>query len=89
VVTLLEHPVSSSVEKVKIALREKGIAFTGQIPPDLGSGRGGGEEWMVKSGGIDIILAGLRDKTHSWRSGAHSPYASTTYSRAIASSSAA
>jgi RNA polymerase-associated protein len=36
--TLLEHPLSSYAQKVKVALREKHIAFTAEIPTDLGSG---------------------------------------------------
>ena len=40
--TLLEHPLSSYVQKVKIALREKGVPFTAEIPGELGSGRAGG-----------------------------------------------
>ena len=39
---LLEHPLSSYVQKVKIALREKGVSFTAEIPHELGSGRAGG-----------------------------------------------
>jgi hypothetical protein len=39
---LLEHPLSSYVQKVKIALREKGVSFTTEIPHELGSGRAGG-----------------------------------------------
>ncbi len=39
---LLEHPLSSYVQKVKITLREKDIPFTVEIPQDLGSGRSGG-----------------------------------------------
>ena len=39
---LLEHPLSSYVQKVKIALREKRVAFTCEIPDELGSGRAGG-----------------------------------------------
>ena len=39
---LLEHPLSSYVQKVKIALREKDVPFTTEIPPELGSGRAGG-----------------------------------------------
>ena len=38
---LLEHPLSSYVQKVKIALREKGVPFTAEIPQELGSGRAG------------------------------------------------
>jgi hypothetical protein len=40
---LFEHPLSSYVQKVKIALREKGITFRTEIPHELGSGRAGGE----------------------------------------------
>ena len=36
---LYEHPLSSYAQKVKIALREKGVAFTAQLPAGLGGGR--------------------------------------------------
>jgi glutathione S-transferase/RNA polymerase-associated protein len=36
--TLYEHPLSPYVQKVKIALREKGIPFTAMISDALGSG---------------------------------------------------
>lgn len=36
---LLEHPLSSYAQKVKIALREKNISFKVEIPQDLGTGR--------------------------------------------------
>ena len=36
---LFEHPLSSYAQKVKIALREKGLAFELRLPEDLGSGR--------------------------------------------------
>lgn len=39
---LLEHPLSSYVQKVKIALREKRITFAMETPAELGSGRSGG-----------------------------------------------
>lgn len=39
-VTLYEHPLSPYAQKVKIALREKGIAFDVQQPNGLGSGVG-------------------------------------------------
>lgn len=39
---LLEHLLSSYVQKVKIALREKRVPFTTEIPNELGSGRAGG-----------------------------------------------
>ena len=34
---LLEHPLSSYVQKVKVGWREKDIPFTVEIPQDLGS----------------------------------------------------
>lgn len=40
---LYEHPLSSYAQKVKIALREKGVAFTVETPAALGSGTAGGE----------------------------------------------
>jgi len=36
---LYDHPLSSYSQKVKIALREKGIAFTRSLPDDFGTGR--------------------------------------------------
>ena len=36
---LYEHPLSSYVQKVKIALREKGVAFKAELPADFGTGR--------------------------------------------------
>jgi RNA polymerase-associated protein len=38
-VLLYQHPLSSYAQKVKIALREKGVAFTQVVPQGLGSGR--------------------------------------------------
>ena len=38
-VTLYEHPLSSYAQKIKIALREKGVAFTTLLPEGLGSGQ--------------------------------------------------
>src|SRR6266852_4137665 len=40
---LYEHPLSSYAQKVKIALREKGLDFKGETPPPLGSGRADGQ----------------------------------------------
>src|SRR5215510_2460670 len=40
---LYEHPLSSYAQKVKIALREKDLAFKAETPPALGSGKAGGE----------------------------------------------
>ena len=39
---LYEHPLSSYAQKVKIALREKGLAFTVETPAALGSGKADG-----------------------------------------------
>lgn len=36
---LHDHPASSYAQKVRIALREKGIPFDKEIPPNLGSGQ--------------------------------------------------
>ena len=40
---LYEHPLSSYAQKVKIALREKGLDFKAETPPALGSGRADGQ----------------------------------------------
>ena len=39
---LLDHPVSSYAQKVKIALREKDIPFRAELPEDFGTGRADG-----------------------------------------------
>lgn len=39
---LYEHPLSSYAQKVKIALREKGLDFKVETPPALGSGKAQG-----------------------------------------------
>jgi len=36
---LYEHPLSSYAQKVKIALREKGLPFTAELPESFGTGR--------------------------------------------------
>jgi glutathione S-transferase len=41
-VLLYEHPLSSYAQKVKIALREKGLDFKAETPPALGSGKAEG-----------------------------------------------
>src|SRR5260370_7973182 len=40
---LYERPLSSYAQKVKIALREKGLDFKVETPPALGSGRADGQ----------------------------------------------
>jgi len=42
-ITLYEHPLSPYAQKVKIALREKGLEFTAQSPGGLGAGGVGGD----------------------------------------------
>ncbi|WP_027173159.1 glutathione S-transferase family protein [Methylobacterium sp. 10] len=39
---LYDHPLSSYAQKVKIALREKGVPFVAQLPDGFGTGRGDG-----------------------------------------------
>lgn len=39
---LYEHPLSSYAQKVKIALREKGLAFQAELPDGFGTGRAEG-----------------------------------------------
>jgi RNA polymerase-associated protein len=36
-IVLYEHPLSSYAQKIKIALREKGVAFTTRVPEGLGA----------------------------------------------------
>ncbi|WP_246690159.1 glutathione S-transferase family protein [Methylorubrum populi] len=36
---LYEHPLSSYAQKIKIALREKGVTFTAEVPASFGTGR--------------------------------------------------
>ena len=42
-VKLYDHPLSPYSQKVKIALREKGVAFEAQLPGGLGAGGASGE----------------------------------------------
>lgn len=41
--TLYDHPFSPYGQKVKIALREKGVAFEARVPTDLGPGGAAGD----------------------------------------------
>jgi glutathione S-transferase/RNA polymerase-associated protein len=41
--TVYEHPLSPYAQKVKIALREKGVDFTLSVPEAIGAGGAGGE----------------------------------------------
>jgi len=38
-IELYDHPLSPYAQKVKIALREKGVDFSAHTPADIGSGR--------------------------------------------------
>jgi RNA polymerase-associated protein len=40
---LYEHPLSSYAQKVKIALREKGVVFRAELPETFGTGRADGD----------------------------------------------
>ncbi|WP_337189236.1 glutathione S-transferase family protein [Phenylobacterium sp.] len=42
-IRLYDHPLSPYAQKVKIALREKGLAFEAEMPGGLGAGGAGGE----------------------------------------------
>jgi len=55
VLTLLEHPLSSYAQKVKIALRDKRVAFTAEIPADLVSGTAAG-----------ALRIAARTASHGW-----------------------
>ena len=39
---LYEHPLSSYAQKIKIALREKGVSFRAELPERFGTGSGEG-----------------------------------------------
>jgi glutathione S-transferase/RNA polymerase-associated protein len=41
-ITLYDHPLSPYAQKVKISLREKGLAFTAELPGGLGAGGAAG-----------------------------------------------
>ncbi|WP_300556589.1 glutathione S-transferase family protein, partial [Maricaulis sp.] len=41
-ITLYEHPLSPYAQKVKIALREKGVPFEVAMPEGIGAGSTGG-----------------------------------------------
>ncbi len=55
---LYEHPLSSYAQKVKIALREKGVMFTAQLPEDLGSGRRGSFAAMNPRMEVPVLIDG-------------------------------
>jgi len=51
---LFEHPLSPYSQKVKIALREKGLPFALQVPAGLGSGAGYSEDFATASPRIEV-----------------------------------
>jgi glutathione S-transferase/RNA polymerase-associated protein len=58
-VTLYEHPLSPYAQKVKIALREKNIAFDLKTPDAIGSGQSGGEFMAANPRGeVPVLIDG-------------------------------
>src|SRR4051794_7474424 len=56
---LYEHPVSSYAQKVKIALREKGVAFETEVPASLGTGRTDGPFVAANPrAGVPVLIDG-------------------------------
>lgn len=54
---LLEHPLSSYVQKVKIALREKGLDFEAHMPEGMGTGETHGEHAIqTVRGEIPVLI---------------------------------
>ncbi len=51
---LYEHPLSSYAQKVKIALREKGLAFTAETPAGLGAGTAAGPIGVAPATGLGL-----------------------------------
>lgn len=59
---LYEHPLSSYAQKVKIALREKGLQFTTEVPAGLGSGKVSGR--FEAAGPRNEVPALIDGETH-------------------------
>ena len=55
-ITLYEHPLSPYAQKVKIALREKGLEFEAVAPGGLGAGGVGGDFAKASPRGGDDLL---------------------------------
>ena len=56
---LLEHPLSSYAQKIKIALREKALKFTAETPEGFGAARPAGELARVNPRGeVPVLLDG-------------------------------
>jgi glutathione S-transferase len=57
--TLYEHPLSPYAQKVKVALREKGIAFDLQMPDAIGTGQSGGDFMTANPRGeVPVLIDG-------------------------------
>lgn len=56
---LYEHPLSPYAQKVKIALREKGVAFESRLPAGIGTGAaGGGFAEASPRGEVPVLVHG-------------------------------
>lgn len=64
---LFEHPLSPYAQKVKIALREKGISFEVRLPDGIGTG----------ATGIEFAMASLRGEVPALRDGDFAIFDST------------
>ncbi|GHE52598.1 hypothetical protein GCM10019059_10040 [Camelimonas fluminis] len=54
---LYQHPLSPYAQKIRIALREKGLAFAdGRMKRQFRDHR---LEWLARSGGVQVLLDGL------------------------------
>lgn len=53
-ITLYEHPLSPYAQKVKIALREKGIRFEARTPGGLGSGGDLDDEFLAANPRLEV-----------------------------------
>jgi hypothetical protein len=54
------------VQKVKIALRKKGVSFTAEIPHELGSGRAGGASVAATFAEFDAVAVHMGDMAGSY-----------------------
>lgn len=57
-VLLYEHPLSSYAQKVKIALREKGVAFELEVPESFGTGRADGPFADAPRAEVPVLVDG-------------------------------
>ncbi len=58
-IRLFEHPLSPYAQKVKIALREKGVPFSAALPDGLGAGASGGDFAKANPRGeVPVLIEG-------------------------------